>query len=385
MGLRAPEVAAFVTIALTCLFCTAEASRAGDFLFSAPWRSASGRGLENRKLQQAEPALDVLTPQCFWAGADCRADVDALFPDFSLYYDVVSHRANASVCLSWSAEIVGNCRNAAPTWCKTTQIDDDLQICLPAAANTTILQQAWGQGIAGFRDASDFIERNCDTPSSWVSDIFMVCIDAWIEFLAYIGHESDGIQQLRTAHSVCGRRTSKDVCLVDVLTSSQPPSPLQPPSVSPPPPASPVSPGSPPLPSQPSPSTPNVVPAPPSPPAVAAPESDIPRPAPVPVEQWEDLLVQDMGACDEDSAGETTCAPNFAKCTGTGFQTAMRCCNPEHVCIRKNLFYGQCRDARLAAQRLVGWSGEFVHCSNTDDEDTATWFTVNNVPVGESV
>ena len=62
---------------------------------------------------------------------------------------------------------------AAPTWCKTTQIDDDLQICLPAAANTTILQQAWGQGIAGFRDASDFIERNCNTPSSWVSDIFM--------------------------------------------------------------------------------------------------------------------------------------------------------------------------------------------------------------------
>lgn len=110
---RAPEVAAFVTIALTCLFCTAEASRAGGFLFSAPWRSASGRGLENRKLQQAEPALDVLTPQCFWAGADCRADVDALFPDFSLYYDVVSHRANASVCLSWSAEIVGNCRNGA--------------------------------------------------------------------------------------------------------------------------------------------------------------------------------------------------------------------------------------------------------------------------------
>ena len=62
---------------------------------------------------------------------------------------------------------------AAPNWCKTAQVDKDIRICLPAAANATLLQQAWGTGVAGFRDASDFIERNCDTPSSWVSDVFM--------------------------------------------------------------------------------------------------------------------------------------------------------------------------------------------------------------------
>jgi hypothetical protein len=49
-------------------------------------------------------------------------------------------------------------------------VDKDINVCLPAAANTTVLQRAWGQGIAGFRDSADFIERNCDPPSSWVGD-----------------------------------------------------------------------------------------------------------------------------------------------------------------------------------------------------------------------
>lgn len=91
--------------------------------------------------------------------------------------------------------------------------------------------------------------------------------------------------------------------------------------------------------------------------------------------------VQDMGECD--TGRETTCAPNFAKCTGTGFNPALRCCNPEHVCIRKNVFYGQCRNATFAAQLRTGWSGEFVHCSDPADENNDTWFSLNNVPVGD--
>jgi hypothetical protein len=66
-----------------------------------------------RTLQQVEPAIDALNPKCFWAGKDCRADLDALFPEHSLYLDVISHRGNASVCLSWTTESVGDCRTGA--------------------------------------------------------------------------------------------------------------------------------------------------------------------------------------------------------------------------------------------------------------------------------
>lgn len=65
------------------------------------------------------------------------------------------------------------CLAAAPDWCSTMQVDDDIQICLPAAANISMLQRAWGQGIDGFRSSSDFLERNCDVPASWVGDNFM--------------------------------------------------------------------------------------------------------------------------------------------------------------------------------------------------------------------
>lgn len=87
-----------------------------------------------------------------------------------------------------------------------------------------------------------------------------------------------------------------------------------------------------------------------------------------------------MGDCD--TSRDTMCATNFAKCTGTGFKSALRCCNPEHVCIRKNVWYGQCRNANFAAQEREGWSGEFVHCNVVGGEDTETWFSVNNVTVG---
>jgi hypothetical protein len=49
-------------------------------------------------------------PTCFWAGDDCRADMDTLFPDHQLYLEVIDHRANATVCLSWMQPTVGSCR-----------------------------------------------------------------------------------------------------------------------------------------------------------------------------------------------------------------------------------------------------------------------------------
>jgi hypothetical protein len=62
---------------------------------------------------------------------------------------------------------------AAPSWCTTVEVDENISICLPAAADPTILRQAWGDGIAGFRDTAAFIERNCDAPTSWVGDNYM--------------------------------------------------------------------------------------------------------------------------------------------------------------------------------------------------------------------
>lgn len=115
---RGRTASLFAATALISCFCMAGASLSGGLFTAVP----ESMELSTRTLQQAEPALDALNPKCFWAGGDCKADVDALFPDFSLYFDVISHRANATVCLSWTKESAGDCRTGA-----TIQLTDSLQ------------------------------------------------------------------------------------------------------------------------------------------------------------------------------------------------------------------------------------------------------------------
>lgn len=104
----------FAATALLCSVQWTSALRGGDVLGLMPVHMSHEEQtlseITARTLQQVDPAADPQNPPCFWAGADCRADVNSLFPDHSLYLDVISHRANASVCLSWTKQAKGNCR-----------------------------------------------------------------------------------------------------------------------------------------------------------------------------------------------------------------------------------------------------------------------------------
>jgi hypothetical protein len=109
-GYRASSLTAMALIGSCCM---AAAARSGGMVTGGPENVLAMQrdsGLAMRKMQQVKPAIDARNPKCFWAGGDCRADLDALFPEHSLYLDVISHRANATVCLSWTTESVGECR-----------------------------------------------------------------------------------------------------------------------------------------------------------------------------------------------------------------------------------------------------------------------------------
>jgi hypothetical protein len=181
------------------------------------------------------------------------------------------------------------------------------------------------------------------------------CLPAWKQFLTYVGFTSNKLVVLEDAHRVCAKHASKNKCVSPSSGSKTPVSkpPALPPFKTPPPPKPPVK-------------RPPAKPTVKEPPVRKAPVA--PKPAPplslptnVPAAILAKTEVQHLGSCVPHKNAK--CAAQLAQCSGEGFKGASQCCGTTFVCVRKHLYYAQCRNIEYLKMKHPGWSGEIVHCT----------------------
>lgn len=290
---------------------------------------------------------------------------------------MADHHADVVVCASWMRVGDGACRPESPRpRCATAILGAHEQgdgpngtriaVCFPTGADPSALY-GYGSGAAGLARMTGYLDTRCPSSSSWFAPApdRPRCTTPWSAFLRLTGYSGDALDVAEECNARCGRSQSAAQCSRGGAGPDVPPTPQLRGGRPPPP-----TPTPPPRPPRPPPTTTTTT-------ATTKTKTKTPEPAPEPAPVPLPRPVSIAPPCF--ATLEERCAPKFGKCDRYGGRV-LRCCSPDHECVRKNVFYAQCRPRGRSAPPGPLWSGETLACDPVDARraDGETRATITN-------